>query len=149
MESEMQPPTKITEFLSVAGQIGREDIAALAEQGYGTIINNRPDDEEPGQLRHEDAQGEAQKHGLEYQYQPVVTGAITRAQVAAFQKAILRAPQPVLAHCRSGTRSYLLWCASRVLFDGESSLKLVAEAALKGYDLRALPGLVEKLEAER
>lgn len=145
----MQQPTQINESLSVAGQIGKSDIAELAKSGFATIINNRPDNEEPGQLTAAEAEAEAKKRGLEYRYLPIVTGNISRAQVAEFQRLLLRSPNPVLAHCRSGTRCYLMWAAGRALFDGESALKLVAEAAIKGYDLRMLPGLVEKLEAER
>jgi uncharacterized protein (TIGR01244 family) len=145
----MQQPTQINPSLSVSGQISKSDIAELAKAGFATIINNRPDNEEPGQLSAAEAEAEAKKQGLDYRYQPIVTGAITRAQVAEFQKLLLRSPTPVLAHCRSGTRCYLMWAASRALFDGESPLKLVAEAAVKGYDLRVLPSLVEKLEAEK
>ena len=141
--------TQITPSLSVAGQISKSDIAEIAKSGFATVINNRPDNEEPGQLTAAEAEAEAKKQGLDYRYQPIVTGAITRAQVAEFQKLLLRSPAPVLAHCRSGTRCYLMWAASRALFDGESPLKLVAEAAIKGYDLRVLPSLVEKLEAEK
>jgi len=141
--------TQINQTLSVAGQISKADIAEIAKAGFGTIINNRPDDEEPGQLDHATAEAEAKKAGLEYRYQPVTTGNITRAQVAEFERMLLRSPQPVLAHCRSGTRCYLMWAASRVLFNDESALKLVAEAATKGYDLRVLPSLIEKLEAEK
>jgi uncharacterized protein (TIGR01244 family) len=36
--------------LSVAGQLDRADIDALARTGIRTIINNRPDDEDAGQL---------------------------------------------------------------------------------------------------
>ncbi|HUK60926.1 MAG TPA: TIGR01244 family sulfur transferase [Stellaceae bacterium] len=142
-------PTPITDSLSVAGQITREDIAALAKEGYGTIINNRPDGEEPGQLGHEEAAAEAAKHGMEYHYIPVLTNTISVRDVVAHQKAVLRGGHKVLAHCRSGTRSYLLWAASRALYDRESALKLVAEGATKGFDLRVLPSLVEKLEAEK
>ena len=145
----MQEPTQLTSFLSVAGQIGKDDIAALAKAGFATIINNRPDNEEPGQLSAAEAEAEAKQHGLEYRYMPVTASTITRAQVAAFQKQLLRSATPVLAHCRSGTRCYMLWAASSALFDRESPLKLVAEAALKGYDLRSLPSLVERLEAEK
>jgi uncharacterized protein (TIGR01244 family) len=140
--------TPVNDVLSVAGQITRDDIAAFAKDGYGTIINNRPDGEEPGQLGHEEAAAEAAKHGMTYHYIPVVTGAITRRDILAHQKAVQRGPQKVLAHCRSGTRSYLLWMASRALFDGESALKLVAEAAIKGYDLRVLPSLIDKLQTD-
>ena len=144
----MQQPTEINRSLSVASQISKSDIAELAKAGFGMILNNRPDNEEPGQLAAAEAEAEAKKQGLEYRYLPIVTGNITRAQVAEFQKLVLRGPQPVLAHCRSGTRCYLMWAAGRVLFDGESALKLVAEAAVKGYDLRVLPGLVEKLQSQ-
>jgi uncharacterized protein (TIGR01244 family) len=141
--------TQINEFLSVAGQISKADIAEIAKAGFGTIINHRPDDEELGQLGHGEAETEAKKRGLEYRYQPVTIGSITRQQVADFEKMLLRSPQPVLAHCRSGTRCYLMWAATRVLFNDESALKLVAEAAIKGYDLRVLPSLIEKLEMEK
>lgn len=140
--------TRLNDFLGVAGQITQADIAAIAKAGYGTIINNRPDEEEPGQLDHGAAAEEAERQGLAYRYQPVTTATISRRDVVAFQNAVLRGPQPVLAHCRSGTRCYLLWGLSRALFERESPLKLVAEAAVKGYDLRVLPALVEKLEAE-
>ncbi len=145
----MQQPTEITPSLSVAGQISKADIAELAKAGFAAIINNRPDREEPGQLTAAEAEAEAKKQGLAYHYQPIVTGDISRANVAEFQKLLLRSPGPILAHCRSGTRCYLIWAASRALFDGESPLKLVAEAASRGYDLRVLPAMVEKLEAER
>jgi uncharacterized protein (TIGR01244 family) len=144
----MQQPTQINDSLSVSGQIAKSDIAELAKAGFGMIINNRPDNEEPGQLGAAEAEAEAKKQGLQYRYLPIVTGNITRAQVAEFQKLLLRGPGPVLAHCRSGTRCYLMWAAGRALFDGESALKLVAEAAVKGYDLRVLPALVEKLQGQ-
>ena len=141
--------TQVTDFLSVAGQISKDDIAELAKSGVATIINNRPDNEEPGQLTAAEAEAEAKKHGIDYRYLPVTTNSITRAQVAEFEKLLLRSPTPILAHCRSGTRCYLMWAASRALFNRESPLKRVAQAAIKGYDLRVLPSLVEKLEAER
>jgi uncharacterized protein (TIGR01244 family) len=143
----MAQPTQINDFLSVAGQISKDDIAAIAQAGFAVIINNRPDNEEPGQLDHHEAEAEAKKRGLEYRYLPVTTGNITRTEVAEFARLLLRSPKPVLAHCRSGTRCYLLWAVGRVLFEHQSALTLVAEAAAKGYDLRILPQLVEKLEA--
>jgi sulfide:quinone oxidoreductase len=134
--------------MSVVGQIKLEDIAQAAKEGYATIINNRPDGEEQGQLGHEEAAAAAAKLGIEYRYIPVTTGTITRADVTAHHNAVQRGPHKVLAHCRSGTRCYLLWSASRVLFEGASPLKLVAEAAIKGYDLRVLPSLIEKIQGE-
>jgi|SRR5579862_2421459 len=145
----MAEPTKINDFLSVAGQISLADIGAFAKDGYVTIINNRPDNEEPGQLDHNAAEAEAKKQGLDYRYQPIVSSAISYRDVNEFQNLLLREGKPILAHCRSGTRCYLMYGLTRVLFEGDSPLKIVAEAAAKGYDIRALPMLAEKLQAEK
>lgn len=145
----MAEPTKINDFLSVAGQISLADLADFAKEGYATIINNRPDNEEPGQLDHLTAEAEAKKQGLDYRYQPIVSSAISRRDVTEFQNLLSREGRPILAHCRSGTRCYLLYALTRTLFEGESPLKLVAEAAAKGYDIRALPMFAEKLQAEK
>jgi sulfide:quinone oxidoreductase len=144
----MPAATKINDRLTVSGQIGLADVAEIAKQGFASIINNRPDGEEAGQPDHETIAAEAKKHGLTYHYIPVVTGNITRNDVVQFQKAVLR-DGPAFAHCRTGTRCYLLWGLSRALLDGQGSLPIVAEAARKGYDLRVLPAVVEKLEAEK
>jgi sulfide:quinone oxidoreductase len=145
----MTEPTKISDQLSVAGQISLDDLEAFKKAGYTTIINNRPDNEEPGQLDHARAEAEAKKQGLAYLYQPIVSSAISRKDVHDFQAHLLRESKPILAHCRSGTRCYLLYALTRVLNDGASPLALVAEAASKGYDIRALPMLAERLQAEK
>lgn len=145
----MQGPVKIDETVSVAGQIAPSDVAEIAKAGYAAIINNRPDGEEPGQPTKDTVEAEARKHGLEYRYIPVTTPTITYKDVAAFNHALLRGAKPVLVHCRSGARSYVLYALTRVFFDGESPLMLAADAARKGYDLRVLPALVEKLQAEK
>jgi uncharacterized protein (TIGR01244 family) len=145
----MAEPTKINDELSVCGQISLKDIGTFAHDGYATILNNRPDNEEPGQLDHNTAATEAGKHGIAYQYQPIVTSAISLRDVTEFQKLLQHKDKPILAHCRSGTRCYLVYALTRTLFEGASPLKLVAEAAAKGYDIRALPMLTERLEAEK
>ena len=86
---------------------------------------------------------------MAYLYQPVTTSAISKEDVTAFHHALTRSPKPVLAHCRSGTRCYLLWGLSQVMFDNASPLAIVAEAARNGYDLRSLPALADKLQAEK
>jgi uncharacterized protein (TIGR01244 family) len=145
----MQGPVHINDHLSVAGQISPDEIAAFAKDGFATIINNRPDGEEPGQLTAAAAKQAAEAQGLHYLYQPVTTATLTLADVTQFHNALARAPKPVLAHCRSGTRCYLLWGLSQALFEHESPLKIVAEAARQGFDLRVLPSLVERFQAQK
>ncbi|HEX4192377.1 MAG TPA: TIGR01244 family sulfur transferase, partial [Stellaceae bacterium] len=104
----MTEPTKINDQISVAAQITLDDLAAFKEAGYATILNNRPDNEEPGQLDHLKVEAEAKKLGLNYVYQPIVSSAISRKDVHDFQNNLLRQGAPILAHCRSGTRCYLM-----------------------------------------
>lgn len=145
----MNSPIKVTEEFFVAAQPDRNDIADLAGQGFRTVINNRPDGEAAGQLGHAEMRAAAQRLGLEYRYIPVKTATITMADVEAQAKAVRDCPQPVVAHCRSGTRSYLLWAADRVLQGGENPERHVAKAAESGIDLRGLPALVEHLKVSR
>jgi uncharacterized protein (TIGR01244 family) len=136
----------VTPTLSVAPQLSKSDVAQLAAQGYGTIINNRPDGEEPGQPSAAEMRAEAERQGLAYVHIPVTTPTITADAVAENARAIAQSGKPVVAHCRSGTRSYILWAVSQALAGKATPAALVAEGAAKGFDLSAVPALVEKLK---
>jgi uncharacterized protein (TIGR01244 family) len=145
----MTEPVKITDQLSVSKQISLADVVALAKAGYGAVINNRPDGEVPKELDHEAVESEAKKQGLGYAYLPIVAAAVTRKDVHDFENLLLRQDKPILAYCQSGRRCYLMYALTRVLNEGASPLALVAEAAMKGYDLRDLPVLAERLQAQK
>lgn len=141
----MKPPVKINDDISVAWQIEPSDVADLAAQGFRTIINNRPDGEEPGQPSSAEVRAAAEKAGMKYVMIPVAGGVMDRATVAAFDKALKDNPGPVLAHCRSGTRSHFLWALIRVVHHKDDPAKLIAEAGPRGYDLSPLPTLISRL----
>jgi uncharacterized protein (TIGR01244 family) len=50
--------------LSVTGRLDRSDIETLARSGVRTIVNNRPDGEDPGQLDADEARRLAAAHGI-------------------------------------------------------------------------------------
>ena len=130
--------------LSAAGALGPSDIDALAASGVRTIVNNRPDDEDPGQLPAAEARRLAEAHGIAYHHIPVTAASLSRADVEAFAAVLGTAPQPVVAHCRSGTRSTLLWALARMR-EGADPFALVAEAARHGIDIAALPAIAARL----
>src|SRR5579863_6260254 len=130
--------------LSAAGKLDRNDIGALAEAGVRTIVNNRPDGEDPGQLPAAEARRIAEGHGIAYHHIPVTGPSLSRADVDAFAAVLANAPQPIVAHCRSGTRSALLWALTR-LRQGADPAALVAEAARHGIDIAALPAIAARL----
>jgi sulfide:quinone oxidoreductase len=138
------PRAELAPGLSVAGKLDRDDIDALADAGVRTIVNNRPDDEDPGQLPAAEARRLAEAHGIAYHHIPVTAASLSRADVDAFAAVLGSAPQPVVAHCRSGTRSALLWALARVR-EGADPAALIAEAARHGIDIAALPAFAARL----
>jgi len=130
--------------LSVAGRLDRADIDALAGAGIRTIINNRPDGEDPGQLPAAEAQRLAEAHGITYHHIPITAATLSRTDVDGFAAALKDAPAPVVAHCRSGTRSALLWALTRMR-EGADPLSLIAEAARHGIDIAGLPAIAARL----
>jgi uncharacterized protein (TIGR01244 family) len=114
----------------VSGQIAPEEIASL---GVTTLINNRPDGEEPGQPSSDVIAAAAEAAGIDYRHIPVA-GGIAQPQVAQMADALAQARGPVLAFCRSGTRSTYLWALARARL-GDDAEALTAKAAAAGYDL--------------
>jgi len=100
---------KLTENISVSAQIKHSDMADLAKLGFKTVINNRPDREVPFQPRSKTLAARAKKAGITYLYQPVISGGITQKDVDDFAALLAKAQGPVLAFCRTGTRSSNLW----------------------------------------
>lgn len=142
----MSEPRRVTDELFVAPQPGRTDLRRFAELGFRTVINNRPDGEEPAQLSAADARAEAERLNMAYVHIPVKTGAITASDVKAFQRALRESPQPAVAHCKTGTRSYLLWGAGEVIDAKRDAADVMKQASASGYELNSLPMLVERLK---
>ena len=127
---------KVTEDLHAGPQVEQDDFEAIAAAGFRSVINNRPDGEEPGQLDHRSASKAAARAGLEYRYLPVVGSDIGEADIEDFAAALVDLPKPIFAHCKSGTRTTVLWALSQV---GERGVDDVLQAAARaGYDLSAL-----------
>ena len=125
---------RVTDQLSVAPQIAPTDLAAAAAQGFKLVINNRPDGEDPSQPASAEIEAAARAAGLAYIHIPV-RGAPTPDQVEANHRAIEAAGGPVLAYCRSGTRSIVTWSLGQFQADERSADELVELGAQAGYDL--------------
>lgn len=95
----------MTQQISFAGQLYPEQIKEVAERGFKSVINNRPDYEEGAhQPTAVQIQAATQAQGLTYVFQPVISGQITQQDVETFAKYINELPKPVLAFCRTGNR---------------------------------------------
>ena len=100
---------KITEKTAVSPQITPQDMTAIKEAGFRAIICNRPDGEGVDQPSFEEIEAAAKKVGLEAAYVPVTSGKVRDEDVESFGAALKDLPRPVLAYCRTGTRSATLW----------------------------------------
>ena len=105
----MQPFQPLDPHTFAGGQIAPADVAELACAGVTIIVNNRPDGEEPGQPAGAAIEAAARAAGLASRHIPIASE-ISLAQVEAMAAALDAAGEGrVLAFCRSGRRSAILW----------------------------------------
>ncbi|MBA2932537.1 TIGR01244 family phosphatase [Sphingomonas sp. CGMCC 1.13654] len=133
----------LDETIAVSPQISVEEVAEAQAEGIRTIINNRPDGEQAGQPTAAEIGAAAKAAGLGYVHIPVDHSGFSMDQVEAMTAA-LAGPGPVLAFCRSGTRSTYLWSLARGAAGDEPS-EIAAKAANAGYDVSGLIPMIESL----
>jgi len=135
----------LTPDLSVMPQPGETDIAELARRGFKSIIGNRPDGEAPDQPKWNDLKAAALARGMEAVQIPVVASQIDEADIRAFREALDRLPKPIVAFCRTGTRSTILWALANV--GSQSPDDRIRIAASQGYDLEPFRPRIEASRA--
>lgn len=133
---------KLDDLAFVAGQISAADVAEAAAEGVALIVNNRPDGEEAGQPAAADIEAAARAAGIDYRFIPVIAG-ISGQQIGTMAEALKDAKGPVLAFCRSGTRSTFLWALARARL-GDDPEELADKAAAAGYDLAPIRGFLNR-----
>lgn len=134
----------LNDRFAVAPQIAPEDLPALKAAGYVALVNNRPDDEEPGQPTGEAVRAAAEAAGLAYTAIPVTQAGFSHPQLDAMAAALAGADGPVLAYCRSGTRSCNLWALAAAKAGRDPAL-LQGQAADAGYDLSGIRPTLDAL----
>ena len=99
--------------VSVAPQLDPAAMAWAAQAGFRSVINNRPDFEGgSGQPTHAAMRAAALAVGLNYAFLPVAPTMQTADEIVAFAALLVDLPKPILAFCRSGTRSAKLYRAA-------------------------------------
>ena len=129
----------VTDDFSAAPQISLADVAEARRRGFMAIICNRPDGEDPGQPSAAEIAAAAEAAGLTYAPIPV-RGAPGPAEVEAMRQAVDAASGPVLAYCRSGTRSITTWAIGQAMSGAMERGELVALGREAGYDLSGVLG---------
>lgn len=129
---------RINDDVSVAPQISPDDMPAIKAAGFTAVINNRPDGESFDQPSSAEMKAAAEAAGLVYHFIPLGRDGVSPGMIEQTQTALEGSEGPVLAFCRSGTRSTTLWALSQA--GRLPAQDIVAQAAHAGYDMSHLLG---------
>ncbi len=121
--------------VAVSGQLTAADMKDVAGAGYVAVVNNRPDGEATfGQPRTADLRRAAEAAGLVFLDLPFSGPRATPDQVRALAGLLAEREGKVLAFCKSGMRSALLWGAASIAA-GRSLDEVLGTAAKAGQNL--------------
>jgi uncharacterized protein (TIGR01244 family) len=137
---------RLSETVFASPQIGIDEVRQAHAMGIRSIINNRPEGESDDQTAGEEIAASAAALGMAYHAIPVTHAGFSAPQVDAMATAVAEADGPVLAYCRSGTRSTLLWALAEASHGADCNA-LAAQAAGAGYDLGPVRELMDMLKA--
>ncbi|MCP5398264.1 MAG: TIGR01244 family sulfur transferase [Sphingobium sp.] len=140
---------QLTDRISVSPQISVADIEQAKAMGITFILNNRPEGETPDQTPGDEIEAAAKAAGIGYAAVPVTHSGFAPWQLDGMDAAMAQAEGgKLLAYCRSGTRSTLLWALSRARA-GDHPAMLAEKAEAAGYDLSPVRQIMDALAAEK
>lgn len=136
--------------IAVTDQINVDGVRAIGARGYRTVIDLRPDGEEPGQPSSAAIGEAARSQRMTFHYIPTPQGDIPDAVVETLASAIAASDKPVMLYCRSGKRAARVWAlaeASRV--DGAAPVVIAAAVRAAGQPVDDLLPRIEARAAAR
>lgn len=136
----------LSKSVLAAPQISTGDIDKAKAQGVTLIVNNRPDGEDPSADQGGAIEAAAKAAGLSYTAIPIGHSGFSEVQVDEMVKALEGAEGKVLAYCRSGTRSTLLWALAQAK-SGAAPDDIARAAMAAGYDITPIRPMVDMLAA--
>ena len=139
---------QVSDSFWASPQIALADVEEARTRGFRLIVNNRPEGEATEQVPGPDVEAAARAAGLDYLAIPVTHAGFSEDQVQAMAQALESAGGPVLAYCRSGTRSTLLWSLAQASLSMTPN-DIAAHAAGAGYDVAPIRPLLDMLAARR
>ena len=104
---------QVDDEYAVTGQISVEQLQAIKDMGFRSVVCHRPDGETPGQPPFGELKEAAERIGLEIRQIPVGPMGVTSDNVARMVDALDEMPRPMLGFCRSGARSTKIYQQTR------------------------------------
>ncbi len=136
----------LSDSVFASEQISLSDVTAAKAAGITAIVNNRPDGEEPSAPQSDEIEAEAKAAGLGYVSIPIGHSGFSEHQVDAMIEVLDGTEGAILAYCRSGTRSTLLWALAQAKMGADPDG--IARAAMAaGYDVSPIRPMMDMLAA--
>jgi uncharacterized protein (TIGR01244 family) len=133
---------EVTETYAVSPQIAPQDMAAIRERGFTTVICNRPDMENPPELQTAAMAAAAEAAGLRFVENPFAAG-LDLSIIDRQRTAVDAAEGPVLAYCRSGTRSATVWALGEA--GRRPTDEILSATASAGYPMDGMRPQIDAL----
>ncbi|MBV7265780.1 TIGR01244 family sulfur transferase [Erythrobacter ani] len=137
---------QLTDSVLASPQIEVSDVDAAKDAGVTLIVNNRPDGEDPSAPQSDEIENAARKAGLEYIAIPIGHSGFSEPQIDQMIDALSTSDGKVLAYCRSGTRSTLLWALAQAKSGGDPE-DISQSAMAAGYDVSPIRPMIDMLAA--
>ncbi len=103
----------LTPRFAVTSALTEADFVEARALGFKAILSNRPDGEEATQLTARQEAVLAWRAGLQFRHVPAgKLDLFTDATIESMADALVGLEGPVLAHCKSGVRSAIVWAAA-------------------------------------
>jgi uncharacterized protein (TIGR01244 family) len=125
---------RLSESVWASPQLTVDDVASAHAADVKMIINNRPEGETADQTPGAAIEAAARAAGIDYRAIPISPGTFNELQVREMTEALGNARGKVLAYCRTGTRSTLLWALAQAA-RGAAPDAIAEAAAAAGYDV--------------
>jgi uncharacterized protein (TIGR01244 family) len=123
---------KVSDNLSIAGQVSPEELQQAANEGFKSVLNLRFPDE-AGFLTDEQQQVEAA--GLEYANIPVKPSEANSELTQKAVQEIDNLPKPILVHCAGGARAGGIALIAEAINQGLTYEQIIQKAQALGINL--------------
>jgi uncharacterized protein (TIGR01244 family) len=121
---------KVTDDITISGQLSVDELRQLSEQGYRTVVNLRTPGE-PGEVA--DEERIVEDSGLNYASIPVSSETLDDMAVERFTNTIASEGRtPVLVHCRGAGRAGMMVLLHLAIQNGWSLQKTLEEGKNRG-----------------
>jgi uncharacterized protein (TIGR01244 family) len=135
---------RLSDKVLASPQLTLDDVAFAQRAGVKMIVNNRPEGEAPDQTPGAEIEAAARAAGIDYRFIPVSPGVFNESQVREMVDSLGSAKGTILAYCRTGTRSTLLWALAQAALGTEPEI-IAAAAAAAGYDVSPIRSSLTEL----